>query len=105
MENPILKIKDKLSDLKSSSGINPHKHWSMLLAVSFLSSIFLIAVSVYLLYGIKNDQIFNSYQKAEGKSGVINESLLKNFQDYVSSKEKVGNNLKLNPINYKDPSI
>jgi len=65
----------------------------------------LICFDFYLLYEIKNEQIFKVDSVAVKNPNPIKESLLKSITDSFHQKEEKTNSIKSVPLIYKDPSI
>lgn len=107
MKNPLLKIKGifKKNNLEVASSINPHKHWVILLWFFFGVVIVLIMFSLFLLYQIKNDQIFQVAPTVLENNQKIKEDLLKNVTDSFNQKAEKESELKTNAPVYKDPSL
>lgn len=107
MKNPLLKIKGifKKNNLEVASSINPHKHWVILLWFFFGVVIVLIMFSLFLLYQIKNDQIFQVAPTVLENNQKIKEDLLKNVTDSFNQKAQKESDLKINTPVYKDPSL
>jgi len=76
MYNLLIKIKKILIHLFYFKRINPHKHWGNLVrAFSFLV-VLLLLFSFYLLYQVKNKQIFQIEIEKKETPNLINEKLL-----------------------------
>lgn len=99
------KIKPKQKTLQGPSIINPHKHWGILLSIFSVIIFCLIVFSLYLLYQIKNDQIFQVVPTEQENSRFIKEDLLKSVTESFDQKSKKENELKNNPLSYPDPSL
>ncbi len=85
--------------------INPHKHW-MILVYTFLSlSLLLILFSFYLLYEIKNEQIFQVKIEHNSNDSLIKEDLLKKTINQFNNKATEEDTIQNGPFIYKDPSI
>jgi Na+/melibiose symporter-like transporter len=107
MKNFIQKIKDKFSKKKTfdSSQINPHKHWIMMLLTFLVVGGLLIVFSLYILYKIKNEQIFQAAPNTGTSSSNLKENLIKQVTETFENKAKKTNEIKNNPPVFKDPSI
>jgi len=105
MNNYILKIKNVLNKIHDFFKINPHKHWVFLLYVFFILTSVLILFSFYLLYQIKNENVFQVKVEPDEKLNLLKEDLLKKVLSEAERKEAVTNDIKNNIIQYKDPSL
>ena len=105
MNDFLVKVKSLLNNFINFFKINPHKHWAFLLGIFFTLSSILILFSLYLLYQIKNDQIFQVKVVSEEKKSLLDESLLKKNTDINKLKEDKILELNNNPFPYKDPSF
>jgi Holliday junction resolvasome RuvABC ATP-dependent DNA helicase subunit len=65
----------------------------------------LIIFDFYLLYQIKNDQIFQISSVSVKNTNSINENLLKKITDLFDQKEKKTIELQTTPVIYPDPSL
>ncbi len=85
--------------------MNPHKHWAFLLYFFSVIVVLLIIFSLYLLYEIKNEQIFQVKVNTEPKGTILKETALKriigNFDEKAIKEQKIIDSA---PV-YKDPSI
>lgn len=105
MNNSSVKINKALKSFHDFFNINPHKHWKALLYISFYLVVLLIIFSLYLLYQIKVDKIFQVKIDKQENQTLLNEDLLKKTRDLYERKAKAEENTKNNPSLYKDPSI
>ena len=109
MKDLLLKIKGKFAKpakaIPSSTSINPHKHWGMFLHIFFYIVFLLIIFSFYLLYKIKNDQIFQVTPSSSDGMSLLKEDLLKKVLKSFSDKKESEDKLKANPPAFQDPSI
>jgi hypothetical protein len=109
MKNFLTKIKDSFKKknikAKTKSPINPHRHWVLILRTFFIIVTLLIIFSLYLLYQIKSDRVFQATPVSKGNSSLIKESLLKSVTEYFDSKSQKEKALKANPPSYGDPSL
>jgi hypothetical protein len=103
MKNILAKI--NIKKLFSFKKINPHNHWGKLLYVFMFMIIFLILFSFYLLYEIKNQQIFQTDKKIDDQPVLMNENLLKEVDEYFDLKTQKTKEIKDGLKSYKDPSI
>lgn len=105
MKDIILKLNKILKLIKDLFKINPHKHWIFIIYVFFILISVLILFSFYLLYKIKNEQIFQTELKQDSVQSLLNEKLLKKVIDFQDKKaQKIIDSTNNNSI-YKDPSI
>lgn len=105
MKEFLIKIKNKLKSLIPFRKVNPHVYWNILLYIFFIIIIALILFSLYLLYEIKNQQIFQITSSSSQSSSLINEKLLnkvtESFNINLIKEKEIKNDINL----YKDPSI
>ncbi len=85
--------------------MNPHRHWAFLLYFFSSITILLIIFSLYLLYEIKNEQIFQVKINTESKGTVLKEASLKRIISDFDGKSLKEQKIIENPPIYKDPSI
>lgn len=101
----LIKIKDKLKSFIPFRKVNPHIYWNSLLYMFFVIIIILILFSLYLLYEIKNQQIFQITPLSTESPSLINEKLLnevnESFDNNLIKQKEIKDNI--NP--YKDPSL
>jgi len=93
------KIKDRFSLKFTFKKANPHAHWQNLLFAFFFASILLILFSFYLLFQIKNQQIFQMTEQKAEISNLVNEKLLQKV------RESFDNRALALPSLYQDPSL
>jgi magnesium-transporting ATPase (P-type) len=98
----ILKKKERT---QNQSALNPHRHWRVLLEVFFGAVILLVFFSLFLLYQIKNDQIFQASPTIQDSNPSIKQDLLKKVDDSFTQKALKEKELKENPPIYRDPSL
>lgn len=84
---------------------NPHKDWIVILKVCSIMVLSLVVFNLYLLYQIKNEQVFQVTQASEIKSNPIKEKLLNTIKDSFDKKEKKITDIKATPVSYPDPSL
>lgn len=96
------KIKKHLSDFFK---VNPNKHWVFLLYTFFCMIFILILFSFYLLYEIKNDQIFQVKIEVKEKKNLLNENSLNRIINQFDQKNQKTLELNNGEFIYKDPSI
>jgi len=101
----LTKLKSQSNIIHVSTKIDPHKHWIVLLRVFSIIVLILIVFSLYLLYQIKNEQIFQFKPISEGQSNLLNENLLKNVTDSFNQKAKKEAELKGKVQSFTDPSL
>ncbi|MFA6999616.1 MAG: hypothetical protein WC241_00695 [Candidatus Paceibacterota bacterium] len=85
--------------------INPHKHWMVLLYIFLISILILISISLYLLYEIKNEQIFQVTIEKDNTQTLLKEDLLKKTTETYNTKAKRLIEMKNNFSSYNDPSL
>ena len=107
MKNLLSKIKNifKKKSVEGPRAINPHKHWIILLSIFFVIIAVLILFSLYLLYQIKNDQIFQVPPTLQENNKLIREDLLKDVTESFDQKAQKESEIKTNPHSYRDPSL
>ncbi len=103
MKNILAKI--NIKKFFSFKKTNPHNHWGKLLYFFMFMIIFLILFSFYLLYQVKNQQIFQTDKKTDDQSVLMNENLLKEVNEYFDLKAQKTKEIKDGLKSYKDPSI
>ncbi len=105
MKSFFLKIKKILRNINNFFNINPHKHWAFLLYFFSILSLLLIIFSLFILYEIKNEQIFQVKIETKSNGNVLKETSLKriisNFEEKAIKEQRIIEN----PPVYKDPSI
>jgi hypothetical protein len=67
--------------------INSHKHWIVLIKIFLAISLLLILLAFYVLYKIKNEQIFQVISNEEETPVIVNEKLLNEFNEALLNKE------------------
>ena len=100
-----IKINNFKKAFKEFKKINPNKHWTFILNVFLVLVLFLILFSFYLLYQIKNDQVFQVKKEGPEKQTLINEVILNKTMKSYDLRDEIKNTIKNNPAIYKDPSI
>ncbi len=107
MKNILSKLKRSFSSNKKKGArfINPHKHWILLLQFFSIGVLVLIVFSIYVLYKIKNDQIFQTTSVLQDNNKSIKEDLLKNITESFEIKSKKETEIVNNPPSYSDPSL
>ncbi len=86
------------------SVLDPHKHWILLLWMFLVLVATLILFSLYLLFQIRNDQVFQVKATLDDKPAILKDDLLKKVTDSFEEKSKKEAELKTNPPSYEDPS-
>ena len=99
------KFKNKIKKLISLKKINPHKHWKILLHVFFIVITLLILFSFYLLYKIKNQQIFKINPESNEATILIDKKLLKKVEESFDKKSTKVQEIKEGLKKYEDPSL
>ncbi|MFA6393235.1 MAG: hypothetical protein WCW54_04090 [Candidatus Paceibacterota bacterium] len=105
MNNFLIKIKKLPQIISNFLKINPHKHWMVLLYIFLISILILISVSLYLLYEIKNEQIFQITIEQDNNQTLLKEDLLKKTTETYNAKAKRLIEMKKNFSSYNDPSL
>ena len=107
MQNILNKIKSmfKKKGAESPSMINPHNHWMVILWVFLVISILLIIFSFYLLYKIKQEEIFQVAPTNNDNTSLLKENLLNSVMQTFDNQEKKEAELKNAPKVFKDPSL
>jgi len=98
-------IKDKIKKTISFKNINPHLHWRNLLYVFFVAVICLVMFSFYILYEIKNQQIFQVKNTPEEQKSLINEKFLDQISKSFNAKLVKQSEIENGTFQYKDPSF
>lgn len=84
---------------------NPHKHWLLILRIFSFIFIAMLVFSFYLLYKLKNEEIFKLTIKRQEKISTLNEKLLKDVTSEFDKKSQNTEMIKSQPAVYKDPSL
>lgn len=105
MKEFFLKILNKLNGVLSLKKISPHIHWRNLLYVFFTIMTILILFSFYLLYQIKNQQIFQSAPTTAIPPTLLNEKLLNEVDKSFDIREVKQKEIKDSTNTYKDPNL
>jgi dolichyl-phosphate-mannose--protein O-mannosyl transferase len=105
MINFLKKIEYKIKILRKLRLINPYQHW-FFLVVFFLIIVFvLIIFSFYLLFKIKNDQIFQIDQNLSNSfPSLIKEDILEKAEAGLKKKENKTKEIEKKDFFFKDPS-
>lgn len=105
MINFFKKIENKVKILHKSRLINPHVHWVFLVQISLLLSLFLIIFSFYLLYKIRNEDIFQTIENpTSNPPSLIKEGLLEKINESFRNKEIRMEEIKAGNVSFQDPS-
>ncbi len=105
MDNLLPKIKNKFNFINDFFKINPHKHWAFLIYVFFSLVVILILFSFYLLYEIRNEQMFQVQIEQKGNQTLLKEDLLKNTTNIFDQKTRNEIDINTNFSAYNDPSL
>lgn len=105
MDTFLIKIKSVLKKINNFFKINPHKHWNALLYLFFITTSLLILFSLYLLYKIKNEEIFQITAEQQGAPTLLKGDLLKNITNLSDKKIKRTLEINNNAPVYNDPSL
>jgi hypothetical protein len=105
MFNFLSKINISPVPSKFKRGVNPHKHWRLLLQIFSIVFICLIIFSFYLLYEIKNEQIFQINKTVDIPVNIIKEKTFKNVTDFLQQRKETQNSIKNNLSPRIDPSL
>jgi hypothetical protein len=97
-------FKKKGSTATGTHALNPHKHWKIVLSIFFVMVACLILFSLFILYEIKNDQIFQVAPAPHTASGGVNKALLDKVTASFDAKTAKEAGIRSNPPTYKDPS-
>ena len=98
------KLKPKNHTDVDRYSVDPHKHWVILLWFFFVSVVLLIMYSIYLLYQIKNENLYQTPLVKKVESTQLRENLLKSVTAEFEQKAKNENDIETNPTTYPDPS-
>lgn len=105
MKNFFTGPNNKIQTKNSFFKINPHNHWNFLLKIFFILVSVLIIFSLYLLYEIKNEQIFQVTVEQQENPTILKEDLLKKTIEVYNKKSskilEINNNFSV----YSDPSL
>ena len=105
MNTSTAKIKNILKSINNFFEINPHKHWVFLLYVFFISISISILFSLYFIYEIKNEKIFQAKAEQKVKQSLLKEDLLKKITDLFNKKDLKRQEINNNLLPYRDPSL
>jgi len=106
MDNFIKKFRNRIKGLHKSRLVNPHVHWAILIRFSLTISFFLIIFGFYLLYKVKNEQIFQFEPTlSENSPSLIKEDLLEKVNEEFKKKELRSLDVNNGVISFPDPSF
>lgn len=105
MNNTILQFQNKQKVNHKIKRVNPHLSWIILLRFVFAIIIILMGGSLYLMYQIKNDQIFNKNYEPEIPTSVLDKNLLDKVNKIFSNRDANKDVIESNDLLYKDPSL
>lgn len=104
MNNFLIKINRLVKSIKGFFKMNPHKHWIFMLYLFFTLVSVLILFSIYLLYKIKEERIFQVDLNQNNTQTLLKDDLLKKITDLQDRKAQKIQDTINNPSFYKDPS-
>ncbi len=104
MNNLLTKIKNRFKGLHKSRFINPHRHWAFLIQLFLSVILILIIFSFYLLYKIRNEQIFQVNEEPTTPVSLIKEKLLEETLESFDQKKERTRDIKAGLVELKDPS-
>lgn len=105
MKNFLLKIKNNTKNFAPFKKINPHIYWNNLLYFFSVVLVLLVLFSFYLLYKIKNQQIFQINPVSTESPLLIDEKILDKVTESFDIKAIKEKESKEGLYLYKDPSI
>jgi len=105
MKELLSKIEHKLKKLLSFRRMNPHVYWRNILYMFFVTMVVLILFSLYFLFNIKNQEIFQITPKSTKSPSLMNEKLLNKITESFDIKLIKEKEIKDGLILYKDPSL
>lgn len=91
--------------LKGLIKINPHRHWKILLYIFLIFISILIIFSIYLLYKINNETVFQNKNIENIDRVLLKEALLKKTLNNYEVKVNKETDIKNDKILYIDPSV
>lgn len=101
----IFKSSKQKSFITNPSTLNPHKHWVLLVRGLLIVVCILIIFSLYLLYEIKNEKIFQATPTETTKPITLKDDLLKKVTDSFYKKSQKSESINNTSPSYQDPSI
>ena len=105
MHNFLDKFKKSSTTLPLHKTMNPHKHWIVMLWVFCGVAMVLIIFSLYLLYSIKNEQVFQVVSTENKPASLLKEKLLDSTLSSLKIKDDKEKELMAHPLVYPDPSF
>jgi|GEM_PF-1979347 len=105
MQESLLKFKNQFKNLTIFEKINPHKYWNILLYLFLIITILIVIFSVYLLYQIRNQQIFQVEYVKKEQANLINENKLKEITESFEFRAIKEKQLKEGLVLFKDPGV
>jgi len=87
MNNPFIKIENKVKGLHNARLINPQIHWKFLVRFFLILASFLIISSLYFQYKIKNGQMFKTVISSPSQPNLVKDVLLKKVNRSFKNKE------------------
>ena len=86
--------------------MNPHIYWMNLLYSFFIVVVVLIGFSIYILFEIRNADIFQvTMNQAPEKLSLMNEKLFSKITKSFEVKDTMRLEIENGEVSYKDPSI
>ena len=104
MKKLLIKFKSFVKNLLKIK-TDSHKHWRILLFFFFLMIIILIIFSIYLLFEIKDQQVFQIVPGKKEPPVLINEKLLQKINNDFEIKSLKARDIKDGLRVYEDPSL
>jgi type II secretory pathway component PulC len=98
-------ILNKIKIITSFNKIKPHEHWEYLINIFFIIIFILILLSFYLMYQIKNQQIYQVNPTTKDETVLINEKILNKVKTIFDNKLIVEKEIKDGLKSYPDPSL
>lgn len=98
------KFKKKIKVFHKAKKINPHHHWANLVKLFLVASFILVSLGFYVLYKIRNEQIFQVTPEQESTPSLIKENLLEEFKESLEKKEIKNSQIREGLIIFVDPS-
>jgi hypothetical protein len=105
MNNLFKKVENRIKGLHKARLINPHVHWTMLVQLFLVMALILIIFGFYLLYKIRNEQIFQTTPSfSSNPPSLIKEELLEKVTNSFKKKEILNKEIEAGSISFSDPS-
>ncbi len=105
MNDFFTKIKNKATKFISFDELNLHEHWRYLINIFFALVFLLILLSFYLMYQIKNQQIYQVVPIEDEEVVTVNEKLLEEVRQSFADKLLIQKETKEGIKSYQDPSL